>query len=357
MNKALRKEIHLVVVLSLIVIVVMIGQRFGFSPTALKGSLSSSVICIPSVGSCNAVTCLQETTTGAIDTDGNCEVISNICDNPEDVCTYLSCNWADETADPPVNRCNCGREAEVNALGPLIGCGFAAPLVEYSSYVNLNACTLGCNVFDGTDADCGLTIACGGRCPAGEVCGSDAAGCVCTPDVPCGDTAPACNGTCPSGESCFVTGSGVCGCVSDASYTCKNSDIAVCNTGTCPANYRCGDIFDSPPPCFCQQVSCGETYPTCGGYCLLGGTCITDLVNLTCVCLDASSSSSSSSSDDASSSSSSSEDSSSSDDSSSSSSSSSEDSSNSSFSAPPSFMMPGTPENSPSSEPSWWMFW
>ncbi len=152
---------------------------------------------------------------------------------------------------------------------------------------------------------------CGGSCADGGACVPDIYGgnCSCVfPSQPCGDTTPACNGTCPVGETCAAFGTtgyplNTCGCVPDGSTPCGSPGLPVCG-GACPVGKVCGgvqpfDLFPTcdcvdPVPCgatsgicpseeicfdsgatnLCVPIFCSGTYPTCGGPCEDGGTCL-----------------------------------------------------------------------------------
>lgn len=162
--------------------------------------------------------------------------------------------------------------------------------------------------------------ACGEACPGGGTCAPDAFGSSCRcvyPTQPCGTTAPICGGECGAGEQCyplddFIPGSiNGCGCAPIGAPPCGATG-QTCNTGGCPAGLECqtrlppapiyeascdcvdptdvcGPNFGSCPPDFdcvffppgpggsysCVPKFCGnEDYPTCGGSCADGRTCV-----------------------------------------------------------------------------------
>ncbi len=157
---------------------------------------------------------------------------------------------------------------------------------------------------------CGDTAfpTCDGACPAGSVCSSqDLTTCTCIPDTdPCGSTFPTCNGECPVGEECANIGGSPlnnCGCIPSGQTACGTNECG----GVCPTGQECnyfevgdpqnfaGCLCGPPGPCgsggddcpvgfFCgvqggfgqcfPRLCVGGTYPSCGGSCPLGDTCM-----------------------------------------------------------------------------------
>jgi hypothetical protein len=160
---------------------------------------------------------------------------------------------------------------------------------------------------------------CDATCPDGGICAPDAFGSSCRcvyPTQPCGTTAPVCGGACGPGEQCypiddFIPGSiNACACAPIGAPPCGTSG-QTCDTGGCPDGLECTGIppitptyeaacgcvdptatcgpgFGTCPPdleCIffppggggsysCLPTFCGATYPTCGGTCGDGRSCV-----------------------------------------------------------------------------------
>jgi hypothetical protein len=160
---------------------------------------------------------------------------------------------------------------------------------------------------------------CDSVCPDGGVCAPDAFGSDCrcvNPTQPCGETAPICGGECGPGEQCYPFDDWIpgpingCACAPTGSPPCGASGQS-CDMGPCPDGLECGTIppitptyepscgcvdpaatcgpgFGTCPPdlqCMffppggggswsCLPIFCGGAYPTCGGSCGGGRSCV-----------------------------------------------------------------------------------
>jgi hypothetical protein len=168
---------------------------------------------------------------------------------------------------------------------------------------------------------CGTSGAptCDATCPGGGVCAPDGLGSSCRcvyPTQPCGTTSPICGGECGAGEQCypiddFIPGSiNACACApigvppcGATGQTCDTGGCpegSECNTlpppgpihegycgctetsevcgpgfGTCPPDFQCQFFPPGPGGSFsCVPIFCGGTYPTCGGACAGGRSCV-----------------------------------------------------------------------------------
>jgi len=160
---------------------------------------------------------------------------------------------------------------------------------------------------------------CDATCPDGGICAPDGLGSACRcvyPTQPCGTTAPICGGECGPGEQCyplddFIPGPiNACACAPVGAPPCGTSGQS-CDTGGCPAGLECaglpppGPIYDASCGCVdpaatcgpgfgtcppdleciffppgpggsysCLPILCGGNYPTCGGACSDGRSCV-----------------------------------------------------------------------------------
>lgn len=173
---------------------------------------------------------------------------------------------------------------------------------------------------------------CDATCSDGGVCVSESDRCRCVhPTQPCGGSSPICGGGCRRGEECypidgFIVGSiNSCACAPTGQPPCGTSGLG-CDAGGCPEGLECqllpainpnhdafcscidpeqacgGSQFGTCPPDFrCERfppsseggpfacvpnvTPCGGGYPTCGGACMDGKSCVPVLADGTGVCV------------------------------------------------------------------------
>lgn len=127
---------------------------------------------------------------------------------------------------------------------------------------------------------CGTTAfgpSCDAVCPDGGVCAptSTSSECRCVnPTQPCGATSPLCGGECGPGEQCFpmddlIPGAiNACACAPAGSPPCGATGQS-CDAGPCPEGLECGiippitPIYDSSCGCIDPAATCGPSFGSC----------------------------------------------------------------------------------------------
>lgn len=196
--------------------------------------------------------------------------------------------------------------------GLFIGKNAPAPgLTDCSNATLVAAVSPGCST--------AAAPACAATCPGGAICAPDAFGSACRcvhPTQPCGATGPICGGECGAGEQCYpmddlIPGSiNGCACAPIGAPPCGATG-ETCESGGCPVGLECQRIppltplYDSSCGCVdptetcgpgygacppdsecvlfppgaggtfaCVPIFCSGPYPTCGGSCSGGRSCV-----------------------------------------------------------------------------------
>jgi len=176
----------------------------------------------------------------------------------------------------PVKRCaarsTCGRRGAATCC---------RTLANGRTKCTIKRSAASCTAPAGGHACAGSAASC---CDACGATGCAAATTTTTVPGPCNALQfPTCGGSCGAGQKCQSTvtvfgqvGSATCECVDAGSICVPGAPTATC-PGACPVSYTCGSDVAFPGECFCRaQMPCagGSGFPTCGGSCDAGSTCV-----------------------------------------------------------------------------------